>query len=114
MAGRQDRSPVRGPSGSKRLMKTWKWFGVMLAAGGISGLIVVCGPSAADPPAVEAGTLVVTDNAGKEQKLKAWSLVAGTRHLSWLAAPAAAKPEKDDEKAPAKRGVKTKPMTGPE
>jgi hypothetical protein len=37
---------------------------------------------AADPP---PPALVVVDAAGKEQKLKSWKLVAGTRHLGWLA-----------------------------
>jgi len=95
-------------------MKTWKWFGVVLAVGCINGMVMVCSPRAADPQPVEAGTLVVTDNAGKEQKLKSWTLVAGTRHLSWLADPAPVKPDKEEDKAPAKRGARPKPVTGPE
>jgi hypothetical protein len=41
------------------------------------------------------GALIVIDSGGKEQKLKAWKFAFGTRHLSWLAAPAA---EKSKEK----------------
>src|SRR5262249_59558034 len=52
---------------------------------------------AADQPA--EGTLVVIDAAGKEQKLKAWKFVAGTRPLSWLGAT----PARDgDDKEPDK------------
>lgn len=94
-------------------MKNWKWFGMILAAGCVGGTVMVCTPRAADPQPAEAGTVVVTDNAGKEQKLKAFTLVTGTRHLSWLAAPAPAKPE-EEEKAPVKRTARPKPATGPE
>jgi hypothetical protein len=45
----------------------------------------------------EPGTLLVVDAAGKDQKLKTWKFVGGTRRLSWLAA---ARPE---PKAPPKK-----------
>jgi hypothetical protein len=51
---------------------------------------------AADPAPPAEGTLVVIDNTGKEQKLKSWTFVTGTRHLGWLA-PADKEP-KDGEK----------------
>src|SRR5690348_5596235 len=54
---------------------------------------------AADPPPV-APALVVVDANGKEQKLKSWKFVTGTRPLSWLA-PAA--PPKDKEEKPAQK-----------
>ncbi len=48
--------------------------------------------------AVEPGTLVVVDAAGKEQKLKTWKFAAGTRRLGWLAPTAAPEPKKDAER----------------
>src|SRR5438128_1743779 len=89
-------------------MRTWKRMLPLLAtclASAVLGLAL-----AADPPVPE-GTLVVVDAAGKEQKLKAWKFVAGTRHLSWLATPVPAK--ECDDKEPAK-GDKPKPPAGPE
>src|SRR5262249_6309223 len=63
---------------------------------------------AADQPA--EGTLVVIDAAGKEQKLKAWKFVAGTRPLSWLGAT----PARDgDDKEPDKNDKPKRPA-GPE
>ncbi|HKI37302.1 MAG TPA: hypothetical protein VKA46_35945 [Gemmataceae bacterium] len=53
---------------------------------------------AADPPPAAAPTLVVVDSNGKEQKLKSWKFVAGTRPLGWLA-PAAPAKEKDEKPA---------------
>jgi hypothetical protein len=63
-----------------------------------------------DSPAPE-GVLVITDAAGKEQKLKAWKFVAGTRHLSWLAP--GGPPRDGDDKEPG-RSDKPKPPAGPE
>src|SRR5207249_1237287 len=45
------------------------------------------------------------DAAGKEQKLKSWKFVAGTRHLGWLAPAAAPREQKPGEKPqPAEAG----------
>jgi hypothetical protein len=49
-------------------------------------------PRAADP-------LVVVDAGGKEQKLKTWKFVAGTRPLGWLAAAPDKEKDKDDKPA---------------
>jgi hypothetical protein len=64
-------------------------------------------PKKADdtPKAVEPGTLVVIDAAGKEHKLKSWKFTAGIRHLSWLAAAA-------PEKEPAEKEPKPRPKPG--
>jgi hypothetical protein len=71
-----------------------------------TGLALVLGAAAVpadDPPkAAEPGTLIVVDAAGKEQKLKSWKFVGGTRPLSWLAAA-----EKEPEKG-------AKPAAAPE
>jgi hypothetical protein len=64
-------------------------------------------PKKPDPKAADAGALVVIDAAGKEQKLKTWKFITGTRHLGWLApqppedktAPRKP-PRKDDEDGP--------------
>jgi hypothetical protein len=45
--------------------------------------------------APEAGTLLVLDAAGKEQKLKTWKFTEGVRRLGWLA-PTKKAEEKDD------------------
>jgi hypothetical protein len=65
---------------------------------------------AADSPKPAEGALVVVDAAGKEQTLKAWEFVAGTRRLSWLA-PAA--PAKEEPREP-KEARRPKPPAGPE
>ncbi len=92
-------------------MKTWKTYLTVSA-----GAFLLCSLKAADPlpepPApAEAGTLIVIDGTGKEQKLKSWKLVAGVRPLAWLA-PAGA--EKDAKDEPKPKGEKTKPPAGPE
>ena len=86
-------------------MKTWTLLGIALAA-------VAAGLTAGadEPKAADAGTLVVIDGAGKEQKLKTWKFTAGTRHLSWLA-PA---PEKEEAGAKKVPGGGRKPTAGPE
>src|SRR5262249_49329875 len=72
--------------------------------------------SAADAPEPgKSGPLLIVDGAGKEQKIKAWKFSQGTRHLTWLAPPAAEKPE---PKAKDKNGkappAKARPAIGPE
>jgi hypothetical protein len=58
-------------------MKSWKT---------LPALALLCAAAvAADPPPAAAPALVVVDAANKEQKLKSWKFVAGTRHLGWLA-----------------------------
>jgi hypothetical protein len=80
-----------------------------LAGAGIIGCVAVFLFAADEPPkAAEPGTLLVVDPAGKEQKLKSWTWVAGTRHLAFLA-PA------DKEPEPPKDKPKDKPKpVGPE
>jgi hypothetical protein len=71
-----------------------------------AALGVVAADEAAKP--AEPGTIVVTDAAGKEQKVKSWSFTAGTRRLGWLAAD-------KDEGAEGKGGkAKGKKPAGPE
>jgi hypothetical protein len=90
-------------------MRTWKRMLLLLVAFLSSAILTLSLAFAADPPA--EGTLVVIDAAGKEQKLKAWKFVAGTRQLSWLTGPG---PAKDgDDKEPAKSD-KPKLPAGPE
>jgi hypothetical protein len=74
---------------------------------------------AADPPVKppEAGTLIVLDSAGKEQKLKAWKFTEGIRRLAWLAPADAAevKDTSDKEKKPVPRSGRAAPaVVGPE
>jgi hypothetical protein len=99
-------------------MQLRHWIGALLGAGVLSILAAsLC--FADDPPkAAEAGTLLVIDAAGKEQKLKTWNYVAGTRRLAWLA-PVDKDPEppKDKDKdAPKDKSAKDKPKppAGPE
>lgn len=107
-------------------MKSWKQFLSLLAAVAAFGSLCAAEPLPEPPAPAEPGTLVVIDAGGKEQKLKAWKLVNGTRPLTWLA-PAVPKenPEKKDSKegAPSRKvavgaedekpGVKKAPV-GPE
>jgi hypothetical protein len=98
-------------------MRMRHWFGALLSAG-VFTFLAVCSRSADDPPkAAEAGTLLVIDPAGKEQKLKTWTYVAGTRRLTWLA-PAEKEPEppKDKDAPPKDKPAKDKPKppAGPE
>jgi hypothetical protein len=77
-----------------------------LIGAGVFGLVAVClSPAADEPPKAAAqGSLVVIDPAGKEQKLKTWTWVAGTRHLAFLSA---ADKQPDTSDAPAKdKGTK--------
>ncbi len=92
-----------------------------LLGAGFLGFVAVCFCSADEPPkSAEPGTLLVIDAAGKEQKLKTWNYVAGTRHLAWLA-PVEKEPEPKDKEdkdklakdKPAKPD-KAKPVAGPE
>ncbi len=84
-----------------------KFLALPLAAG-----LAVCLLRADEPPKpAEPGTLVVIDGNGKEQKLKTWKFVQGTRHLSWLAPDA---PEKEPgDKEPAKAPPARAPKGGP-
>ncbi len=92
--------------------------GALLSAG-VLGFFAVC-ISLADgaPKLADPGPLVVLDSVGKEQKLKTWTYVAGTRHITWLA-PTDKEPEPGapDKDAPAKDKPgkeKPKPPAGPE
>src|ERR1700738_5097195 len=91
-------------------------FGAMFGVG-LLGFVGVClGLADEAPPAAAPGTLVVIDAAGKEQKLKTWIYVAGTRRLAWLA-PAEKEPETKDKDKPDKdKPDKEKPAkpAGPE
>jgi hypothetical protein len=86
-------------------MKNWKLLlllgaGLLLAGWPLARPGRAAEPARAGPKA--AGGLVVTDSAGKEHKLKTWKFVTGTQRLSWLAAGAGNKAEKDPQKAAGK------------
>jgi hypothetical protein len=74
---------------------------------------VVLTARAADeaPKPAEAGTLVVLDPAGKEQKLKTWKFTEGVRRLGWLA-PAKSADGKEPPKK--KEAAKDEAATAPE
>src|SRR5438105_151504 len=79
------------------------------------------GATAADEPAKADGEpLIVLDSTGKEQKLKAWKITAGTRHLAWLApaekeADPKDKPDpKENPRTAQKAPPKSKAPAGPE
>jgi hypothetical protein len=85
---------------------------------GCLGFVAACWSLADEPPkAAEPGTLLVIDNAGKEQKLKTWTYVAGTRHIAFLA-PAEKEPPADKDKPAKDKPVKAeqpdKKAAGPE
>ncbi len=76
---------------------------------GALGLLVAAEPS-------PGGELVLTDAAGKEQKLKSWKFAVGTRHLTWLAPPAPAEKKESAPEKPNSRKVRpiARPAVGPE
>jgi hypothetical protein len=96
-------------------MKTWKLLPALLVAG--AAVMAADPPKADKADKTDAGSLVVVDAAGKEQKLKSWKFVAGIRHLGWLApAPKPDEKDKPDEKPadrPARPAAKP-PAAGPE
>ena len=72
----------------------------LLCGAGVVGFVTAFLSAADDlPKAAEPGTLLVIDPAGKEQKLKGWTYVAGTRHLAFLA-PADKEPDPPKDKSP--------------
>jgi hypothetical protein len=77
-------------------MKTLKTLPCLVAL--LAAVQAAWDAPAADP-APAPGVLVVVDGGGKEQKLKAWKFVAGTRRLGWLAP--AAPPKSEPGQAPA-------------
>ena len=96
----------------KTRMKWTLFLGVAVAG------LVALAATADEPAKTDGGTLVVTDNGGKEHKLKTWKFTTGTRHLTWLtpAAKEADPKEKPDgkETAQPKAPPKAKPAAGPE
>jgi hypothetical protein len=103
-------------------MNTCKMLGTAMVGLLGYGLLWLGGPVAAEPEAAK-GPLIVITSAGKEQKLKTWKFVLGTRRLSWLAAEEGdrkdgdTKEKKDaDDKGDKKDAAKPRPRTaeGPE
>jgi hypothetical protein len=87
-------------------------LGTLLAAAAGAALTV----AADEPKPADAGTLVVIDSAGKDQKLKSWKFTAGTRALSWLAPAGADKDPFDKDNTADKKTPRPgrKPAAGPE
>jgi hypothetical protein len=92
-------------------MKTWRPLLTVLAVAAMLCSLKAADPLPEPPAPAEPGTLIVVDNAGKEQKLKSWKFAAGVRTLAWFAPPAIDKDAKDDVKP---KGEKAKPPAGPE
>jgi hypothetical protein len=90
-------------------------FGLAVLFAAALSLLAADADTPPKPP--EAGTLIVLDAAGKEQKLKAWKFTDGVRRLAWLA-PAGdveAKDAADKDKKAASKGKRTAPAAvGPE
>jgi hypothetical protein len=82
----------------------------------LAAALVLGAARAADAPKPAEAALVVVDAAGKEQKLKAWEFVGGTRRLSWLAPAAPAKEGAGEPKEGdgPKARARPKPPAGPE
>jgi hypothetical protein len=66
----------------------------IVAAG--AGLVV--GADEPAPKPADPGTLIVVDGGGKEQKIKAYRILTGTRHLGWLATEKPAEAPKEEKK----------------
>jgi hypothetical protein len=92
-------------------MKCWnKW-----TAAACASLLMVVVVVAADDKKEEkkkedkpaTGGLVIVDARGKEQKLKTWEFVTGTRRLEWLAPPEKKDPkDKEGEDGPRRPAVR--------
>ncbi len=96
-------------------MNIYRTWGVLLIGVAGYGLVGFSGPSAAEPEAAK-GPLIVINSGGKEQKLKTWKFVAGTRRLSWLAPAKDEKKDEDKKDAAPKKGKAPalKAAVGPE
>jgi hypothetical protein len=92
-------------------MRPWKTPCAVLAIVLVAGAVLTVCPAADDKPADSA--LTVVDGANKEQKIKSWKVVAGTRKLGWLA-PAPADGEKPKDADPPPRGQPRTAAVGPE
>jgi hypothetical protein len=75
-------------------MKPWNKIATLGSVALLAGLLALSAPAAdkdkkddkeKDKEKPAAPALVVIDGKGKEQKLKTWQFVAGTRRLNWLA-----------------------------
>ncbi len=96
-------------------MKSWTKCAAVWSAGLLAALGVAV---AADDKEAAAGSLVLVDAKGKEQKLKTWEFTEGTRRLSWLVPAKDKEPEQKDGKDKAgdrRRRVPARPRAeGPE
>ena len=81
-----------------------KW--TLLLGVAFAGLTALVAMAADEPAKADSKVLIVTDNGGKEHKLKTWKFTAGTRHLAWLAA--AEKEPEPKEKPEAKETAQRK------
>ena len=50
-----------------------------------AGLTTLCATAADEPAKTNTGSLLVTDNGGKDHTLKTWKFTTDTRRLNWLA-----------------------------
>ena len=80
----------------------------LLAVGCLAALGLL---TAAEP--ASKGELILTDAAGKEQKLKTWKFTTGLRHLTWLAPPAPAEKKEPEKKDNPKIRPIARPAVGP-
>lgn len=84
-------------------MTAWKTALTVLAV--LIATLAIC-PAADDKPAGDP--LTVVDGAGKEQKVKGWKVVAGTRKLGWVTpASSEAFAFRDDSSTNYKNGIVT-------
>lgn len=73
---------------------SWKSASILLTSGLLAVVLVL--PSAEADEKAPEGILII-DSKGKENKIKGWQIVQGTRRLTWLAPP---EPEKKPEEKP--------------
>src|SRR5687767_13811827 len=71
-------------------------------------------PADEKPAAPPTGSLVIVDARGKEQTIKGWKFLQGTRRLSWLA-PAPKEPDaRPDTEKPKDGGDRPRPAARPQ
>lgn len=90
----------------------WKNAAIVLSTGLLAFMLVLPSSGADEKTAPEG--IIIIDSKGKENKIKGWQIVQGTRRLSWLAPPEPEKKppeEKPNEKdAPAIKKVSAVPV----
>src|SRR5262245_56968449 len=99
----------------------WKTFATLLTPALLALLSLPATGDDKKPDENKAGEIIILDAKGKENKLKNWQIVAGTRRLGWLAQDDKDRPndkekpaDKDEPAAPPRKPPLRPAPRGPE